>query len=104
MNSRIYPLDQLRAAQTEHDPDAAIYFLWYGPRLVYIGQSRYLGMRLRQHDLARKFRFDLATWIEVVGDKAFMEEIESAYIRAYRPPFNQLVGGNISNHNREWLQ
>lgn len=104
VHAQVYPLDQLRGAQTEHDPDAAVYFLWYGPRLMYIGNSLYLGLRLRQHELAGKIPFNAASWLDVGGDKSFVEAVEAAYIRAYRPPFNQLAGGNIASPNREWLQ
>lgn len=86
----VLPLDQLRGlpAATADTDGEGIYFMWYGPRLVYVGESNCIGRRLEQH-MKEHTR---ATWLEVtVG--AFRKAYESDYVRRYRPLFNRTRHG-----------
>ncbi len=106
------PLDQLRGLPENADSFdeyvSAIYFLWQGPRLLYVGHSHSVQARLVSHQLARDGRrsgkpipFNRATVLvwppqaqsRIVTDslRAAVTAAERAYIRHYRPPFNTLI-------------
>lgn len=92
----VLPLDQLRGL-----PNAirykghGIYFLWNGPQLVYIGQSKDVWGRMdvhtRMHEWwntkAKTKQFTAATVSHV--PLGMLKEIESEYIEKYEPPYNK---------------
>lgn len=97
----LYSFDELR--ELPFDPDysgPAVYFLWRGPKLCYIGQSRNFTSRIEQHEDARDgftgakaIPFDSATYLPFPledYDRGCLRRVklETAYIREYGPPFN----------------
>jgi hypothetical protein len=76
----------------------AVYFLWKGADLLYIGQSACLENRIYAHERRRdgyhagaQIEFDSFTFL-VVGLDA-IDATETAYIRAYWPPHNKSDNG-----------
>lgn len=67
-----------------HDP-SGVYFLIEGDEVVYVGMSRRVGERIRQHYCAGR-RFSRMAFIEV-PDEA-LRKIEAHYIHALNPPWN----------------
>jgi hypothetical protein len=84
---RILALDQLRglplAGPSTHD--CGVYFLWRGPKLLYIGKSNCIHDRLASH---RRFGrvFTHATFEKLIEDLALW--CEAQYIKRYRSPLN----------------
>lgn len=105
---RVLPLDQLRGLPSGEPPwESGVYFLWRGPRLLYVGRATYLGDRLASHVRCRDgvrpgkaIPFQRHTYIEMpafVNDvldprkHAAVDRIEAQYIRTYRPPYNDKI-------------
>lgn len=72
----------------------AVYFLWQGEELLYIGQSACLENRIFAHEQRRDgnhagdpIPFDSFTFIQVGID--VIDETETTYIRAFWPPHNK---------------
>lgn len=88
---RVYPLDQLRGLPflTGSISCSGVYFLWRGPLLYYIGQSRYLGYRYSQH--ARAKRFTHATFLPFHKD--WNKHCEEDHVVRYQPPGNRTSHG-----------
>ncbi len=104
----ILPLDQLRGLPESVDSldyyVSAVYFLWRGPSLLYVGHSHSVQARLVSHQMARDGRrsgkripFSRATLLawphersKIITDRlrSAVTEAERAYILRYRPPFN----------------
>lgn len=102
--SGIYPLDQLRGfgGDCSNYEGCAVYFLWHWAKLVYIGQTRYLPDRAYHHLAHGRMGVTSVSWCEV--DPRDADAVERDYILAYRPPFNQLAGGNITTKGRQWIR
>jgi hypothetical protein len=85
---RVLPLDQLRGLRRVDDRDAGcgVYFLWKGPRLIYIGKTNGIGYRLTCHWREGK-RFTHAT-IEDTPEQ-LAREFERPYVLAYKPRLNR---------------
>ena len=66
-----------------------IYFLIKRNRIVYIGKSIDLDMRLYNHKIKRKINFDHYYYIEYLGD--YLSIIEAKYILKFLPPENKYV-------------
>lgn len=98
-------IDELR--ELPFDPDyngSAVYFLWRGPKLCYIGRSGNFGYRIEQHEAARDgftgakaIPFDTATYIPCPfpnpvfisnRESGWMLVTEARYLYEYKPPFN----------------
>jgi hypothetical protein len=78
----------------------AVYFLWRGADLLYIGQSACLENRVFAHERRRdgyhagvQIPFDRYTFIQI--GKEAIDATETAYIRTYRPPYNKSDRGVI---------
>lgn len=90
---RVLPLDQLRGLRMASRLGArraaarvsGLYFLWRGPRLVYVGRSVNIGYRMEDH--ATNKAFTHATWMRV--RQANQVDLERAMIRHYRPELNE---------------
>jgi hypothetical protein len=84
---RVLPLDQLRGLPlaTEKSRRSAIYFLWQGPILSYVGQSVSVGTRLAAHRCARR-QFTHVTILPT--PRECLREIERQYIYYYLPSGN----------------
>jgi hypothetical protein len=73
----------------------SVYFLWRGDELLYIGQTKGLQNRIEEHWYAERIPFDAWSCIacpDVGRDDMtllYREELEQAYIRRYRPPYNR---------------
>lgn len=85
-SSAALPLDQLRGLirVMRYDGFPGIYFLWNGPKLLYVGQSVHAGTRVYQHSLCK--RFTHATWMR--AEIALLRTIERLYLYHYSPPLN----------------
>ena len=84
----VLAVDQLRALpplNNTNDQRSGVYFLWRGPRLIYIGKGNYVGSRLQCHRKRKVFTH--ATFLEVAMECNRIYEID--YIRAYWPPENR---------------
>lgn len=81
-------LGLLRALPTSISTNSGIYFLWFGPELQYIGKSRSLGKRLRDHRRERRIPHDLCTILELPRNDEVLRDHERAYIARYPTPFN----------------
>lgn len=92
---KVLPLDQLRGLRGADYERArhvlrnacGLYFLWFGPRLMYIGRSVNIGYRVQKHDLVDEKGFTHVTWLPV--DRQDHVEVERAYIHRYWPPYNR---------------
>lgn len=96
----IYPLDILRTVGAAEIPETSgIYFLWHGPQLLYVGQSSNLSNRIYSHSRAAGARHGLVKQIPfarctfITCPEGYRFELETKYIRAYRPPYNDCVPG-----------
>jgi hypothetical protein len=65
-----------------------VYFLWCGDELLYIGQTMRFGQRIGDHEYQARIPFEWSTFI-VCPDQGARVELEEAYIRLYRPPYNR---------------
>lgn len=95
--------DELRELPSGDPPDEpGIYFLWADDALLYIGLSMRLCDRLHRHARIRdgflggkEIPFTRHTFMEIPLGKFLtdwpLRKVESAYIRAYLPPFNQQI-------------
>lgn len=102
---QILPLETLRLQAS--DPDYrgyAVYFLWSGEQLLYIGMSTDFGARLHRHTkirdgllIGKEIPFDRFTYLGARGgcgpvsnqkDKDLLARIEREYIEHYWPPYN----------------
>lgn len=110
-SAAVLPLDQLRGlpenAASFDEYVSAVYFLWDGPRLLYVGHSHSVQARLVSHQLARDGlisgkqipfnRTTVITWppaeLRIITDslRAEVTASERAYIGHYRPPYNVRV-------------
>lgn len=86
---KVLPLDQARALPAEATGEV-VYFLWDGPRLLYIGKTVRFAARLEQHAAHGK-RWQRATVLQVPQD--WGRGIETAYVQRYRPPLNHTSSG-----------
>ena len=68
----------------------AVYFLWLGEEIIYIGQARKLLTRIGEH--ARRKNFDSVSYVPcLIRELRFLEE---EAIVALKPKLNkQLIGG-----------
>jgi hypothetical protein len=103
----ILSLSDLRALPKYTDREGGVYFLWRSDRLVYVGRSRNLGIRIQSH-VERKvysglvehrrrasMNFDDFTCL-VLDDGPEISDVademlalyEHAYIRFYKPEYN----------------
>lgn len=72
----------------------AIYFLFRGPELVYIGQSKDVLIRLLQHQGRLPasnccHRFDRAFFLHAPEDEKARMNLEKHFIRVFRPKLNR---------------
>jgi hypothetical protein len=90
---RVLPLDQLRGLPVLKSFDTthcAVYFLWFGPELVYVGKAVNVGHRIYQHRMARK-EFTHATYER--GHHDCVRDLEADYVRRYTPLLNLTSSG-----------
>jgi hypothetical protein len=82
----VYPLDQLRGLPrvTTSTNVSGVYFLWIGPLLWYIGQSRNVSLRIQQHECSK--RFTHATYLP--AHKDWIKYFEEDHVSAYHPRDN----------------
>ncbi|WP_455153237.1 GIY-YIG nuclease family protein [Bradyrhizobium cenepequi] len=73
------------------DPAAStvgIYFLFDGEECVYVGQSRQVHTRVREHRVRGKIRFTSYAWVPCqIGQ---LDELEKTYIDLLQPPANKM--------------
>jgi hypothetical protein len=74
-------------------PQPCVYFLCLGSEIVYIGSSQNLFSRLPIHffggfALQDKKNFDSVFFIEIDADRFDLQEVESAFIRRFKPRLN----------------
>lgn len=63
-----------------------IYFLIKNNKIMYVGQSKYINMRIGQHrDACREF--DAVAWFE--APELFLNDIEAYYINRIEPEWNR---------------
>lgn len=95
-------------ALKKHDARvSAIYFLFHEDKLVYIGQTKNLMMRVGHHIYRQKIIFDQYAFVEVAEKD--LNRIERELIEKHRPPCNTAFGpyirtgkeGNWSFCNKE---
>jgi hypothetical protein len=81
------PLDQLRGLPrvTNGRNGSGIYFLWWGPQLLYIGQSVEVGYRIQQHRKQKDFTH--ATWLMTAEE--CLRRAEQSYVTYHRPILNR---------------
>lgn len=86
----ILSIDELRGLPRDIPvrQGGGVYFLWGGLDLLYIGQTVHFGRRIGDHEYQRRVPFDWATYI-VCADFYVRIELEAAYIRLHRPPYNR---------------
>lgn len=73
------------------DPEAAavgIYFLFDGEQCVYVGQSRQVHTRVREHRARLKGRFTTYAWIPCRLEE--LDGLEREYIELLQPPLNTM--------------
>lgn len=82
-----YPLDQLRwlpiPVPAKSSGIVGVYFLWKGPRLMYVGQSTNVGKRMYDH---KGRGHTLATCMRVEPRELLRQE--RLYISQYQPAHN----------------
>jgi hypothetical protein len=84
------PLDQLRGLPAVDDSSAAgVYFMWHGPVLIYVGQSKCIADRMERHRNKRRTR---TTWLAFDHD-AVRTSVETDHVRRYAPQFNRTRHG-----------
>lgn len=98
LQNHVLPLDQMRGLPNAIGyAGAGVYFLWDGPRLLYIGHSAQIKTRVDGHLKRRDgvwesraapfMPFTRATvWPR---RKGILRELESAFIQKYWPQFNE---------------
>lgn len=112
MDTELLSIDQLRTLP-EDTECSGVYFLWNGPDLQYIGQSRSVGSRLQQHTWnyryghlrlhrPQRIKFDRCTVI-VIDRRPYMSSeelehlakrmlsLEAAYITKHPTRFNRAL-------------
>lgn len=82
------PVPSLRPVPVGPYP-AAVYFLCRGPRVVYVGQTTDLAVRLAAHRGTKDF--DSAFYLPVPARD--LDRVEAAFIRFYDCELNQAKGG-----------
>jgi hypothetical protein len=80
--------DELRELPRHAHRCGGVYFLWRDQDLLYVGHTWLFGQRIGSHEFAGRIPFTWCTFI-VCDDKVAREDLEAAYIRAYRPPYNR---------------
>lgn len=88
----VLPLDQLRGLPVitvSDDDKTGVYFLWLGPRLLYVGQSVEIALRVNRH--LKDKRFTHATWLVVAPE--CLRRYEAGYVWRYGPPYNRTIRG-----------
>lgn len=85
----ILPIESLRQLPRDIPTrqGGGIYFLWLQDELHYIGQTKWFGERIGTHEYQGRIPFDRCTFI-VCGEFHRLN-LETAYIRAYEPPYNR---------------
>jgi hypothetical protein len=85
---RVLPLDQLRGLPraTSDNGEGGVYFLWFGPELIYIGKGVRVGDRIHRHRKDGVRPFTHATYLP--GPDQLIRDFESDYVQRYHPPFN----------------
>jgi hypothetical protein len=73
----------------------AVYFLFKDQELVYVGSSTHMQKRLCSHIEQKKIDWDNYSYLEF--RKEDVRNMESYYIRLFRPPMN------IRECNKKWL-
>jgi len=99
--------DEIAAAAMRRSALCGIYFLVNKDRVVYVGQSTNIHMRIAKHIGTKEF--DSFHFVEC--DKFILDEVEAAYIVALDPPLNRDVslvkareGLSISVQNHSTVQ
>lgn len=82
------PLDQMRALPSVIASNSGIYFFWLAGELKYIGKSRNLKKRMRDHRRDKRIKHDLCTILELAPADDVLRDHERAYIVRYPTPFN----------------
>jgi hypothetical protein len=80
-------LDDLRAAAKPLDNAPAIYFLFHGDDLVYVGQSNCPAQRIANHLLDKVKVFDRYALLPC--DKLDLLRLEAYYIDHFKPKYNK---------------
>jgi excinuclease UvrABC nuclease subunit len=90
-------IEELRALPSDLT-GSGVYFLWLFDRLVYIGSTKNLNYRINWHFYSWKFKSPgYTSQVPHNGhtilkcEQGEMRDIERAYIRLYRPPYNYQV-------------
>lgn len=73
------------------DVICGVYFLVNDERIVYVGQSTNLLMRVCDH--ARQGRIKFQSFAYLVCDSKELDALESAYIFRFKPKENGFIGG-----------
>lgn len=103
----LYPKDILRGMPRpgvcEYRARSGVYFLWFGPALAYVGQSKEVATRVGRHEdvrdgrvAGRPIQFDRATYLDLTDhaevmtprESAALVRLEAIYIKTYQPPYN----------------
>jgi hypothetical protein len=79
---------------------SAVYFLFCGGRVVYVGQSRTLKFRIDQHLEEGAKEFDAVAFIRCTIDR--LTEIEGYYIRHFVPKYNDCAIAKKSRQRESW--
>lgn len=81
----VLALDQLRGLPEVTDQgECGVYFLWNGPRLIYVGMSQTVAVRVGQQKMEKphtRATFERVSWRCVA-------QYEKKYIWHYGPPLN----------------
>lgn len=99
----ILSLDGLRALPSDTGDlidVCAVYFLWRGDELLYVGQSACLENRIFSHERRRdgyqagvQIPFDRFTFLQT--GKEAIDATETTYIQAYWPQYNRTAAGGF---------
>lgn len=81
-------LEQMRALPSLAESNSGIYFFWLGGKLQYIGKSRNMKKRMRDHRRDARIAHDLITVLELPAQDEVLRDHERAYIVRYTTPFN----------------
>ncbi len=80
-----------------------VYFLFLGRRCVYVGQSRNIFVRMRDHQQPRngKKEFDTFSYIEVPPES--LDSVEAYYITLFSPKLNMVMNPSFkrTRHTEE---
>jgi hypothetical protein len=83
---RVLPLDQLRGLPVPVGTECVgVYFLWRGPKLLYIGHSLNVSLRVGQHAYFGK-KFTRSTYEPCHCHQT--RSAEAHYVLRYEPPLN----------------